>query len=319
MSSVRKNKVHVPDTIHHVMIRGNNRQRIFFGREYFDRFLEIIADSIKKFDHSILSYCLMSNHVHIIVHVYETSLSDVMQNINFRYARWVNKKQNRVGHLFQARYHSREIVDDIYLINACRYIHFNPVAANMVEKVEHYIWSSHKKYCTGEGLEWLEIDTITQVILHKTGMHYLDFINCKLEREKWKPAFYFSESGELCIEDNIIKRENKKLRIKKVFLPKEFVLKVVSDCLMISPDQLYAKSRDRDVTRKRIVLVQYWLKYAGLTLPVIARLLGKTPGTLRRQMLASSEQTTHCFSGALLADIDYQMEKELRRLLVWNK
>jgi REP element-mobilizing transposase RayT len=116
----RRLKIHLPNTIYHVIIRGNDRQEIFFSQEYHERFIKILDDASEKFDHRILTYCLMTNHIHLVVAIHKTKLSEVMQNINYRYARWVNKKRSRIGHLFQGRYRAIQVEDEMYLINLCK-------------------------------------------------------------------------------------------------------------------------------------------------------------------------------------------------------
>ena len=95
---------HAPNTIHHIMMRGNNRQNIFFNEEYFKHLLNILQESTQKFDHKILAYCFMTNHIHLVIYIAETNLSSIMWHINFRYVFWANRKNNRIGHLFQCLY-----------------------------------------------------------------------------------------------------------------------------------------------------------------------------------------------------------------------
>ena len=165
-------KTHKPNTIYHVMMRGKNRQRIFFGDNFFESFLDIVDQSSKKFDHKILSYCLMINHIHLIVHINNSPLSTVMQNINFRYAKWVNKERKSIGHLFQARFHSLLVTNESYLINLCRYIHLNPVTAKMVATLQDYKWSSHRNYMSDHAPSWLNISTIKRIIDQVTQQNY---------------------------------------------------------------------------------------------------------------------------------------------------
>src|SRR3990167_7956469 len=163
----RQPRIHVQNTIHHVMIRGNNRQQIFYGNDYFSHFLELFKEGGEKFDHKILAYCLMSNHAHMIIHVHESSLSNVMKNINFRYARWLNTKQKRIGHLFQGRFRSIEVSSEEYLIYLCRYIHLNPVVAGIVKTAGQYPWSSHQYYVMKEMPTWMDIDLVLSTIVKK--------------------------------------------------------------------------------------------------------------------------------------------------------
>jgi REP element-mobilizing transposase RayT len=172
----RQPRIHIPNTIHHVMMRGNNRQIIFRHDIYHARILELLHDASKKFDHKILAFCLMSNHVHLLIHINTSSLSLVMKNINYRYARWMNRKENRIGHLFQGRYRSLEVSNDIYFVNLCRYIHHNPIEAKMVNNLDEYRWSSHQNYMENNFPSWMDSELMLSVIKNITNLSYIDFI-----------------------------------------------------------------------------------------------------------------------------------------------
>lgn len=137
--------------IYHVIVRGINRQDIFHDEEDYSQYLEAIkrAKSIGKFE--IYGYCLMSNHVHLLLHEKEEPMAFLMKRIGVSYAWWYNKKYDRAGHLFQDRYKSETVENDEYLLSVLRYIHKNPVKAQMVLKPEQYKWSSCKTYyCQSE-------------------------------------------------------------------------------------------------------------------------------------------------------------------------
>ena len=132
--------------IYHVMVRGINRQDIFHDEEDYSQYLEAMnrAKIISKFE--IYGYCLMSNHVHLLLHEKEETISSVMKRIGVSYAWWYNKKYDRAGHVFQDRYKSETVETDEYLLSVLRYIHKNPVKAEMVVKPEKYKWSSCEAY-----------------------------------------------------------------------------------------------------------------------------------------------------------------------------
>lgn len=296
-------RIHTSNTIHHVMVRGNNRQCIFFGDEYFSRFLMIIKESAEKFDHKVLAYCLMTNHVHFVIQINQSSLSDIMQNISYRYSRWVNKIQNRVGHLFQGRYRSIEVNDETYLINLCRYIHLNPIVANMATSLNNYLWSSHKNYATLSGPEWLNLNFMIDAIQNKTGLNYHHFMDQLVEREKWKPALSMSESGEIIINNDLVREFNIKKQVsmkKKKLLEQDVIASVVSKHLMIDLDKLYGPSRERLLSKKRILLAHYLLKYSDGKKSDIAKKFNRTQGTLSRQIEQFNRHPEKYFSKQLL-------------------
>jgi putative transposase len=115
----RKPRLHVPSALYHVMLRGNGGQTIFFADDDWEHFEALVAEGVRRFGHRIHGYCWMSNHIHLAVQVADVPLSRSMQNLTFRYTRWVNKRQGRVGHLFQGRYKAILVEADSYLLELC--------------------------------------------------------------------------------------------------------------------------------------------------------------------------------------------------------
>lgn len=132
--------------IFHVMLRGINRQTIFEDDEDRERFLDTIKryKQISKFE--IYGYCLMSNHVHLLIKEAEEDISTVIKRISSSYVYWYNWKYSRSGHLFQERYKSEAVENDGYLLTVLRYVHQNPVKAGLVKNTQEYKWSSYSEY-----------------------------------------------------------------------------------------------------------------------------------------------------------------------------
>lgn len=151
----RKPRLHVPDAFYHVMLRGNAGQVVFHTNDDRNRFYHLLQEGVCRFEHRIHAFCLMDNHLHLVIQVANTPLSKIVQNFSFRYTRWVNKKQKRVGHLFQGRYKAILVDPDSYLLSLIRYVHLNPVKANLVKDPVHYPWSSHNAYLGLERISWL--------------------------------------------------------------------------------------------------------------------------------------------------------------------
>jgi len=133
---------------YHVILVGNNHQRIFEDREDCRKFLYVLGDSQKSGGFTVLAYCLMSNHVHLLVRPAKISLGNVFMSFGARYVRWYNEKYARTGHLFQRRYKSKPVNDLSYLLTVVRYIHFNPVKAGICSRPEQYEFSSYRDYFT---------------------------------------------------------------------------------------------------------------------------------------------------------------------------
>ena len=130
--------------IYHVMLRGLNRQTIFEDDEDYRFFLSVLDTCRESSDTRILAYCLMSNHVHIVVH--SSDLSSFMRKAASKYAYWYNWKYDRIGSLFQDRFKSEAVESDAYLLTVIRYIHQNPIKAGIATSSDTYKCSSYNEY-----------------------------------------------------------------------------------------------------------------------------------------------------------------------------
>lgn len=132
--------------VYHVMLRGIDRMPLFLDNEDRMRFLNSLDRMKKEGEYEIFAYCLMSNHIHLLIKEGKDTIERSMKRIGVSYSYYFNKKYNRVGHIFQDRFRSEAIEDDGYLLVACRYIHNNPVKGRIVEKASDYLWSSYHDY-----------------------------------------------------------------------------------------------------------------------------------------------------------------------------
>src|ERR1035437_4828755 len=132
--------------IYHIIIRGINRQTIFEDEEDSDVFLETIEKYKIETNCEIYAFCLMKNHVHLLIKTNDNNLATLMRKIGAKYVYWYNWKYNRVGGLFQDRYKSEPVEDDSYFLTVLRYIHQNPIKAGICNDVAKYKESSYSEY-----------------------------------------------------------------------------------------------------------------------------------------------------------------------------
>jgi len=134
---------------HHVTQRGNNRQDVFFVDADRRAYLGYLQDAAGRFDLRVEGYCLMTNHVHLVVTPQqESSLPDALKRTNQLYAQYVNRLHGRSGHLWQDRFYSCPL-DDVHLLRALAYIERNPVRAKLCSKAWEWRWSSAAAHCAG--------------------------------------------------------------------------------------------------------------------------------------------------------------------------
>lgn len=135
---------------YHITIRGNNRQSIFGDDQDRREYLFLLGDVMSQSKITIHAFVLMPNHVHLLLQpTQENEFSRALQLLNAIYAKYMNRRYHRVGHLFQGRFHSSHVDRDAYLLVASRYIHNNPVRAGLVKEARTFLWSSVRAF-TGE-------------------------------------------------------------------------------------------------------------------------------------------------------------------------
>jgi putative transposase len=152
-------RIVLPGMPHHVVQRGNNRQDVFFVDDDRRAYLELLAEQSKRHGLGLLAYCLMSNHVHLIVVPRSgASLAKAVGRTHWLYSQYVNRLHGRCGHLWQNRFFSCGL-DERHLHQACVYAERNPVRARIVRLAWRYAWSSAAAH-VGEARapEWLDVN-----------------------------------------------------------------------------------------------------------------------------------------------------------------
>lgn len=149
--------------IYHIIQRGNNRNSIF--REEIDKgyFIKLLKKYKLGLGYKVYGFVLMDNHYHLILQTLGEKLQNVMHRINLSYSRFFNNKYERLGHTFQGRYKSILVQDEKYLLSLLRYIHQNPIKANLCNNLKDYRWSSDYYYRTNYRC-WVDIDLILNML-----------------------------------------------------------------------------------------------------------------------------------------------------------
>jgi len=162
----------LPGYPHHITQRGNYQQQVFYTQQDYRFYLKLLRKYSKEYGISILSFCLMPNHVHFIcIPKYKDSLANTFKVTHMLYAQYLNKKNNLKGHLWQGRFFS-SILDSKYLYTAVRYIERNPVRAGLVKEPWDWKWSSASFYVKGENVG-LPLADISSFIEIKNWKEYL--------------------------------------------------------------------------------------------------------------------------------------------------
>lgn len=143
----RNSRKNLPGLFHHIMSQGINKEYIFNDDNLKNRYRDIIKEKMQQNNVNIIAYCIMDNHVHMLVNIQKIEdMCKFMQQVNTTYAKFYNKFYNRVGYVFRNRYLAKPILDERQLKKCIVYIHRNPVVAKMVKKESDYKFSSYNEY-----------------------------------------------------------------------------------------------------------------------------------------------------------------------------
>ncbi len=185
----RKPRLHIPGGLYHVILRGNDRQPIFFDADDRQRWESLIADGLVMHQHRIHAYCWMTNHVHMAIQCHDLPLGGFIRFIAGQYARSTNKKMNRSGHLFERRHRAILVQADSYLMELVRYIHLNPLRTGLVGALVDYPWCSHHAYLYGNPPNWLTLNWVLSMFggsLACARRRYAHFMQADYQASIWQ-------------------------------------------------------------------------------------------------------------------------------------
>ena len=157
-------RVVAPGLPHHVTQRGNRCQQTFFSDDDFGAYRRLMASSCARCTTQVWAYCLMPNHVHLVMVPHEPdALRCALGEAHRRYTRRVNSREGWVGHLWQERFHSF-VMDETYMLAAVRYIETNPVRAGLCARAWDWPWSSARAHRRGEDDELVRVDPLMRLV-----------------------------------------------------------------------------------------------------------------------------------------------------------
>lgn len=240
--------------IYHIMLRGINKQMIFKDEEDQVKFVQVLKECKEISGYKLFAYCLMGNHVHLLIKEEKEELEQIFKRIGTRYVYWFNNRYQRIGHLFQDRFKSEPVDDDAYFLTVLRYIHQNPVKAGLCREISAYKWSSYNDYLHNIGITDIEFG--------------LSFFNDNKKETLMLFDKYMKEDEKktcLDLEENHKITDGEALRI----IQKQCGISNATDMQELPMDQ-----RDKNIAL---------LKENGLSIRQISRLTGISFGIVRKR------------------------------------
>lgn len=282
----RKPRLHAPGALYHVMLRGNGGGDIFFKEEDRYHLCLLLQEGVARFGHRIHAYCLMGNHLHLALQVGEIPLSKIMQNVSFRYTRWINKRQRRMGHLFQGRYKALLVDADRYLLELVRYIHLNPVRAKLVEKAADYPWSGHRAFCGVEETPWLTTDWVLGHFAESEGLarqRYAAFV-ADAQGEGYRAEFHQGGNDARMLGDDRFVEALTGTAREDAAPPLTLRELARAYCVLFSIEEadLRGPARTRDISEVRGMFAWLATKHGIATLMELGSYLNRDATTLSR-------------------------------------
>ena len=279
----RKPRLHVPGGLYHVIVRGNGRQDVFFSAGDRHFFYELLAEGVARFGYRIHAFCLMTNHLHLALQAGDRELSAGMQNLSFRYTRYLNTRLKRVGHVFQGRFKAFLVDQDRYGLALVRYLHLNPVRAKLVRTAAAYPWSSQRAYLGREALPWLTSDWVLGQFGERLGparARFAAFVEAGGE-DGHLEMFYGGEADSRIVGEADF--------LKRVLKPSERAVKPpalarlvdhVCQACALKPADLQAPGRNRQAAQARTLIAWLAVHARSCTIAEVAHYFSRAPSTM---------------------------------------
>jgi REP element-mobilizing transposase RayT len=297
----RKPRLHQPGGLYHAILRGNARQNVFMipaDRAYF---YKLLAEGVVRFGYRVHAFCLMSNHLHLALQVGEQSLSRGMQNLSFRYTRYLNTRLNRSGHVFQGRFKAYLVDHDAYGMELVRYIHLNPVRARMVTAPEAYRWSSHRAYLGETALQWLTSEWVLGQFGASMGVARRRFAAFVVagEAEGHSDRFYGGQADRRIIgEEDFVKKVLPTRPMPRKRPALSTIVRQVCASTSLTEAMLRQNGKARAPARARAMIGWMASKSDAATLTQVATLFNRDLSTLSHAVSALEQRSRNSESFA---------------------
>lgn len=299
----RRPRLEVEGGLYHVIIRGVDRRDIFHDKQDYEKFLSLLAVQKEKLPFFLYAYCLMTNHIHLLIERMTDDVGRIMHRVLTGYTQYYNRKYRRSGHLLQGRHKAILCQSDMYLAELVRYIDLNPIRAKMVRKVENYPFSSHRAYMGLEPAGIVDIDPVLRRFAARKSVARERFAKHVAAGMKLGHLdhLYETSGGVLGCEefvDSLIHRTGEvkskltQRRSNRKEVRPDKLLSAVEDVCSVSKEDICGKAKNRRLVEAREVLILAGRR-AGLSTTTLAHLTGLSVATISRRHDAALSRLKH--------------------------
>jgi putative transposase len=275
----RRPRLFAPGLLYHVIVRGNQRRKTFLSGADYQAYLERLGRYRGKFGHTIHAYCLMPNHVHLLVESSSEPLAKFMQGLQQSYSQYYNLRHRKTGHVFQGRYKAIVCEKDEYLLQLIRYIHLNPVRAGIVKEPEQYDYSGHQAYLEGKATEVIDPRKVLGLMGGKA--RYQAFIRDGM-KQGHKAEYYEVEDQRFLGAEGFAEKlqdEHEEPRTERR-RPLDKVVEQLGKELGTDGTELKSGDRSWPVSRARTMIAYVLVRRQGYALGEVARYFRRDAATV---------------------------------------
>lgn len=235
---------------YHVYTRGQRREPLYFSPLDRIAYLSFLDEELTRRGGRIGSYCLMTNHVHLLIRMGNTPLGTIFRAVHMKYAKYFNRKREATGHVFQGRPGMKIVLDDSYLNQLVGYIHRNPVEAGMVEKASEFRWSSWNWFIGDQEVDLACGFPPPGFSGGNRDRAFMDVVEQELEIEGAENYWGSREEWEQ-MERRREGREGRKFKERREWKSKQQIAREVVEGSSVTMEELQGQTQDRTVTKYR--------------------------------------------------------------------
>jgi putative transposase len=275
----RRPRFFAPGLLYHVIVRGNQRQPTFLTDRDYQAYLIRLATYKKRHSVKLYAYCLMPNHVHLLLQTSEVPLAKFMQGLQQSYTQRFNRVHGKVGHLFQGRYKAIVCERDEYLATLIRYIHLNPVRARLIDDPEAYPYSGHRAYLTGDRLALIDPDPVLKLLGGQAAYRRFVLAGIAAGHDE---RYYQTEDQQFLGARPAAQRAGQAAQPAGVLArkPLDMAVEELARQIHLDPSTLRSPDRSQPVSTGRAVLSFVLVRRLGYRVADVAAAVGRDSATI---------------------------------------
>lgn len=280
----RLKRLHVPDGLYYVVVRGNGGQAVFEQDEDYRAFSELVAQSLRRNRCRMHAFCWLDNRILMATQIADVRVGRFVQHVTAQYAKYLHGKQQRTGHLFEHHHRALLVQRSRYLLDLVRYIHRAPVREGRVADAGDYAWSSDRAYRGQERIAWLTTHVAREMLVHAGhpgARTYRDWVACRVDPE----VVSLFEAGlqhepRAVGDDDFIARVSNRIESPRSEGALDEIITRVARAQGVSLRSVLSSSRRHRHVLARAIITWQAMRSGQITLAEVAVQLHRDPSTL---------------------------------------